>query len=329
VAHALRELTEAVEVLADEGRVVELAVRALHEVCPRGAAFGFTSRGEQAERMGAFRAFRAGLPVPVEPPHLAYVRTPAYDPAHVPPGQRNRWVEPFREGIASRESFRASTIYPLARRLGVFEQGRIVVCAGERQVAVVGAGVPEGTTFDDAERDALAAAAAALVVPLRLAALLAAGTVAPLEQVLAASGDAVLALDRRGRVVDSSRAGFELLRRDRALPDRVRAALRALERPLAVVRTADHVIHVSPCGLDGAAYLAVVDGAGFAEPPVALGARQTELLDLLGRATPNAELGAAMGIAPSTVKTMLERLYARAGVANRVELLSWWTARRR
>lgn len=56
---------------------------------------------------------------------------------------------------------------------------------------------------------------------------------------------------------------------------------------------------------------------------MALTARQAELLSLLEEGRTNAELAAAMGVAPATVKTMLERLYQRAGVANRVELLAW------
>jgi DNA-binding NarL/FixJ family response regulator len=92
-----------------------------------------------------------------------------------------------------------------------------------------------------------------------------------------------------------------------------------------VIRTEGRVIHISPCGADRSiAYLAVLDGCGFAEAPVALTQRQRELLGLLDRGLPNAAIAEVMGNAPSTVKTMLERLYARTATSNRVELLSWW-----
>jgi hypothetical protein len=116
---ALARLTEAVSVFADETRVVELAVRALHETCPRGAAFAITSRGPRADRLGTFRMMQGGAWLDLAIPHLAYVRTPAFDVTNVPLVQRNRWVEPFALGIATPEGFKKSTIYPLVAHLGL------------------------------------------------------------------------------------------------------------------------------------------------------------------------------------------------------------------
>lgn len=331
MADALAQLTSAVSLLTDEARVLELAVRAMHEACGRGIALGFTARGARSERPGLMRLLDRGAFVPLELPHLAYVRTPAYDLADVPEDQRNRWVEPFREGIATHESWRKSTLYPLVRRFGVLEQGRVAICAGERQVALVGVGIPEGTEFSDDERARLRETGAALVVPLRVAALVAASSErSPLVRMLDASEEAVVALDARGRVIDASRAAFEILRRDRALPDVLGQAVATMPRPTTVVRARDRVIHVSPCVEERAiAFLAVLDGAGFAEAPVELTDRQRELLRLLERGLTNAGIASAMGNAPSSVKTMLERLYERTGTSNRVELLAWWRAKPR
>jgi DNA-binding CsgD family transcriptional regulator len=326
VADSLRQLTEAVSILSDEARVLELAVAAMHEACPRGASFGGTSRGDPSNRLGLLRVMKGGALVPMQVPHLAWVRTPPYDVAAIPMRQRNRWFEPFREGIATPEGFKSSTVYPFVKHLGVLDQGRIIVCCGARQVAFVGAGVPEGTTFSDDERERLIATSDALVVPLRIAAVLAASATerSPLEKMLDASDEAVVAVDLNGAIVDTSPAASALLRTDRSISDRIRDAVRALRRTVAVVRGDDYVIHVSQCAADRAiAYLVVIDGRGFAEPPVALTERQLELLGHLRRGLSNAEIAAAMGNAPSTVKTMLERLYQRAGVANRVELLAW------
>ena len=91
---SLRKLTEAVAVLSDEVTVLELAVRALHEACGRGAAFGMTSRGEHSQREGAFCAVKDGAlfrpdAAMARTLPLAYVRTPAYDIREVPEPQRN------------------------------------------------------------------------------------------------------------------------------------------------------------------------------------------------------------------------------------------------
>jgi DNA-binding NarL/FixJ family response regulator len=314
VTNALRQLTDAVAILSDEARVLELAVAALHEACPRGATFGLTSR------------MQGGAIVPIDMSHAAYVRTPAIEVDDVPVDQRNRWVEPFREGIATREGFKSSAIYPAVKHLGILDQGRILICCGARRVALVGAGVPEGTTFSDAERERLVSTSAALVVPLRMTALLAASAAgqSPLERMLDANGEAVLAVDAAGTILDSSPAAAALMRTDRDLSARVREAIRPLSRDVATVRSGGHVLHVSRCVAErGVAFLVVVDGSGFAEPPVALTERQRELVGYLRRGLTNAEIAAAMGNAPSTVKTMLERLYSRVGVANRVELLAW------
>jgi DNA-binding NarL/FixJ family response regulator len=329
VPGALEELTNAVALLADEPRAVQLAAHAMYEACGRGLALAMTSRGPRSERLGHMALVFEGAPVKLETSHLAYVRTPAYDVAQVPLPQRNRWVEPFREGIATREGFKSSTLYPFVARFGVLDQGRVAICSGERQVALVGAAVPEGTEITEAERARLREVGAALVAPLRIAALVAASQAGtPLERALAAKEESVIALDARGGIVDASRAAYELLRRDRALPERLAKAIAGLGRPRAVVQSGEHVVHVTPYEDDRAvAFLAVVDGGEFAEVPPVLTARQSEVLRLLERGLTNAEIAQALGNAPSTVKTILERLYERTATSNRVELLAWWRAR--
>lgn len=326
---ALAELTNAVALLADEARVVQLAARALYDACGRGLGLALTSRGARSERLGRTALVFEGQDVPLALDHLAYVRTPAYDVAQVPLAQRNRWVEPFREGIATHAGFKSSTLYPLVARFRVLDQGRVAICAGDRQVALVGAAVPEGTEFTEAERARLRETSAALVAPLRIAALVAAAeTGSALERALGASEESVIALDVRGRIVDTSRPAFELLRRDRALPGRLAKAVDGLSRRRAKVPSGERVIHVTPYeGERRVAYLAVVDGSAFAEAPLPLTPRQVEVLDLLESGRTNAEIARALGNAPSTVKTILERLYARTGTSNRVELIGWWRGR--
>jgi DNA-binding CsgD family transcriptional regulator len=86
-------------------------------------------------------------------------------------------------------------------------------------------------------------------------------------------------------------------------------------------------MHLSPCNDAGVAWLIALDGEAWIEPPAALTPRQRELLALLDKGLSNAEMASALTIAAPTVKTMLERLYRRAGVSNRVALLAWSRAR--
>ena len=325
---ALAQLTEAVAVLADEATVVELAVRALHEGCPRGAAFGITSHGPRSERVGTFRVMQGGAFLDLVLPHLTYVRTSAVDVTNVPLGQRNRWVEPFAEGISTPEGFKKSTLYPLIKHLGVLDGGRICVCAGQRQVAFVGVGIPEATRFSPDERARLAATSSALVVPLRIASLLAEvqRRRRPLDDLLEGTSDAIIATDRRGVIVASSRLAFDRLRHNRDLSARITTAVRTCRTSAAMVRDGEHALHLSRCAEPGVAWLIAIDGDTWVEPPVQLTARQRELLILVDKGLTNAEMAASLCIAAPTVKTMLERLYRRAGVSNRVELLAWCRA---
>lgn len=317
---SLHELASTVALLEDEPRVVELAARALWEACPRGIAVAATTRGGEARSLGPLRAIRGGTLLPLEVPHVAFVRTPAVDVTNVPTSQRNRWVEPFREGIATLDGFRRSTIYAAVAHLGIAEQGRIFVCSAERQVAFALLGLPEGETFTDGEREALAATAAQLIVPLRACALLAAAARRPsaLDTLLETTSDAVIATDAAGVIIGTSRRAFQALRADSMLAGAIRNAVRVARRPQRIAVGAT-TLHLSPS--DDLGWLVALDA--FAEPPRAITRRQRELLDHLGRGLTNAEIAAAMDLRPPTVKTMLERLYRLAGVSNRVELLAW------
>ena len=145
----------------------------------------------------------------------------------------------------------------------------------------------------------------------------------PLDELLEGTTDVIFATDRRGVIVGSSKPAFDRLRRNRELPARIASAVRASRRGASVVRDGDHAMHLSPCSERGIAWLIAVDGGAWIEPPVHLTPRQREVLALLEKGLTNAEIATALKIAAPTVKTMLERLYRRAGVSNRVELLAW------
>jgi DNA-binding NarL/FixJ family response regulator len=242
----------------------------------------------------------------------------------VPAEQRNRWVEPFREGIASRESWKKGSLYPFVRHLDIGDQGRIAICSAEVLVAFAVVGVPEGTEFTDDERARLTACASELIVPLRVCAMVANAKDggSALEELLAARADVVVLTDARGGILGESRRASDLLAREPHVRNSVvRAVERAADGPF---RARGRSFFASPCvrrGIGGA-YMVAIDEASK-QAKKKLSARQLELIGYLERGLANAEIARAMGIAPSTVKTMLERLYKQAGVANRVELIAW------
>lgn len=329
MSSTLAQLSSLARLLEHDAQTLELSVRAMHEVCPRGLAFGLTTRGPHADAIGVVRLMHGGQMITPAMSHLAHVRTPAYDVAAVPGPQRNRWFEPFREGIATHAGFKASTLYPMVERFGVLEMGRVAVCAGARQVALVGVAVPEGTTFSDGERQQLQDTGAALVVPLRVAAVLAdqLRERSALDRLLQSATDALIATDARGTVLATSRSAAMLLRHERVLTEHIERAVRGAAGRCTRTEVGAHTIHVSSYADDDETCLVAIDSDGYVEPPVRLTPRQTELLALVEKGLSNAEMAAAMSLAPATIKTMLERLYQRVGVAGRGELASW--ARRR
>jgi len=60
-----------------------------------------------------------------------------------------------------------------------------------------------------------------------------------------------------------------------------------------------------------------------AEPVVPLTEREEEALRLVARGRTNAEIGEAMFVSPSTVKSHLASLQSKLGARNRVELAAW------
>jgi DNA-binding CsgD family transcriptional regulator len=324
VVSPLTELTDAIAALEDEGAVLELAAKALYAECPRGISAAFTSRGGRAQGLGQIRLMYESRFVSFAVSTEAYRKTPAFDVGNVPEDQRNRWVEPFRAGIATREGFKKSTVYPFLKRFGVLDQGRICVCNAEVQVAFCVVAIPEGTEFSDAERTRLSAKALELVVPLRVCSLLASAKSgsSALEQLLGARADVVVVTDARGGVLGESRRARPLLENEPQLGNAIaRAVQKMADGPL---HAGGRTFFVNPCKEKGtsAAFIVAIDEASH-RAQKKLSGRQIELIAQVERGLSNAEIARAMSIAPATVKTMLERLYRQTGVANRMELIAW------
>lgn len=134
---------------------------------------------------------------------------------------------------------------------------------------------------------------------------------------LVASDGRVIAESPSGALARASMPGF-----DRVIGELVRQSPRKADF---LVRPEFGVgLQVAPCSARGAApaYLVVISKLAPAGRG-RLTLRQAELIGLLQDGLSNAQIARRMGIAASTVKTMLERLYRFAGVSNRQSLVHW------
>lgn len=319
------QLSEACASLEDEASVVRLAAQHLSTACPRGLALVYTLRGHPARSLGsAAGALAGGGTEGLDLSSFGRVFEHAalyYDRYRVERAQRGRFVD------LPREWFRGSAFYPLFRPFALMS--RYLVCLGARPVGCLGVLVPEDQpALGHDERRQVGAAVAGAAGPLRASALLAQAGAAldAVNHLMKSRAESAFLLASNGRLLASSSAGERLLEREHGLAatlaDAVRGA-RARARTL-LTPGGSHEIHVSPCSSRGtaSAYLALL-APSAADGRARLSRRQAELIELLDLGLTNAGIASRMALSPATVKTMLERLYRRAGVSTRIALLRW------
>lgn len=145
-------------------------------------------------------------------------------------------------------------------------------------------------------------------------------------QLMAERADAAFLLDRQGRVLAESPAAA-LLRAQSPVVLRVLAGHAAAAPKRSAVHTLPGMglrFSVAVCapGLTGSPLLVSVSRLDQGpHRPVTM--RQRQLLAFVRAGLRNAEIAERMQIRPSTVKTMLERLYRLVGVPNRQALARW------
>jgi len=324
-APSLSRLFDASAHFEQEAAVVRLAARGLWEACPRGLGLAYTLRGHPARSVGAAVGVRDGATaddMDLDRFRRVFEHAPLYyDRYRVDRAQRGRWVE------LPAEWFRRSEFYSVFRPFG--RMARTLACLGSRPLGCAGVLVPDDAPgFSVDEHRKLASVAAMIAGPLRLAALLpqTAPALDAIDHLMASRAEPAFLLTADARVLACSAAG------QRALDgsDDLRAALgeavhqARTQASSVLVRPLGALIHVTPCSPRGraSAYLAILSPRGDPGRD-RLTARQSELIEHLREGLANAAIGDRMGLMPSTVKTMLERLYRRAGVTGRVALLRW------
>jgi DNA-binding CsgD family transcriptional regulator len=323
VDRTLNRLLDAARALESESTVVELGARVLFEACPRGLGFAYTIRGHPARSVGAAILYAEGREireVDLERFRRVYGHAQLYyDRTSVSPDQRGRWTD------LPGDWFRHSPFYAIFRPYG--RMGRALVCLGARPLACAGLLLPnDQRALTEGERRSLQLAARRSSGLLRITALLAQAEAAldGVEHLLSRSSEAAFLLSAGGLLLACSSPGQRALERWPRLSESLAEAVRqARSEAVTVDGPAEGLeIHVTPCTPRGSAagYLAVVGGSR-ASGRDRLSPRETQLVGWLEQGLANAAIAERMGLAPTTVKTMLERLYRKLGVSGRVALL--------
>jgi DNA-binding NarL/FixJ family response regulator len=319
---SLGQLGDASIALEDERVVVGLAAEALREACPRGLALAYTIRGHPACGLGAVAALGDVVP-DIQRFRRVYASSAQlyYDRWAVDPKQRGRWQD------LPATWFRGSQFYPVFHPYGWM--GRTLACLGGRPLACAGVLLPEGAPpLREAERARLLATALQTLGPLRVTALLSQALPAldGVEQLLNTRGEVAFLLSGAGQVLAGSAAGRRALESWPGLKELLAESVRGARHQARSLTSPAHdcEVYVSPCSPRGSAagYIAVV---GAPRPPGRgrVTPREAELIEWLEQGLTNAGIATRMRLAEPTVKTMLERLYRKAGVRGRVALLYW------
>ncbi len=327
----LNDVVETAATLETPSAIVEAAARALSRAHPGGIAGAMIFSGWPARAVPIIAGWQDDAPLP-RGPFERYQQTfhslpVAYDRYRVDVEDRHCWREVLADGLFSEASFRQSPIYrEVFSRLGALEHGRMVVCVGARPVAHLACLLPEGEGFSETARRALRQTALACAGPLRVAARLHAAEAVrgALDHLVASRQDAVVVVGSSGALLAASPPAETYLSRHPALARGIRDAVRTGGAKARTVLLSRQLIelHLTPCSPRGAASATLVF-IGETAPPSRgrVSPREAEVIALARQGRTNGEIAEAMGVAPSTVKTWLQRLYRRTGARGRAELL--------
>jgi DNA-binding CsgD family transcriptional regulator len=203
---------------------------------------------------------------------------------------------------------------------------RIVLCEGARPLAYVAANLIEGR-WSPAELAAVSKRFRAISGALRLASMAFRARYAPenLSTRLLERSPGALVLSPSGALIAASPVARDWLRRDEELGQWLSdkpleaSALRLRRLSLQVAPYASRtglrwqIVHCTP-----SQELPPTRLTERASTP--LSPREREICEWLIAGYTNAEIAAQVGVRPSTVKTMLERLYSKLDVGGRVDL---------
>lgn len=310
---------------SDAQTVLDWVVRDLSIASPRTDFLGCIYRSYPALEMSLSSACKGGQLVDVRGLHEAFCQSPTFfDRWVVESRQRNRWQDYTQIEIPGplKQFWKLKTFHSFRR---------VVLCTGSRPIAYLSASLPSGSTWTHEELAAIDARYRKSSNALRLAAIAWRARHSPEDRAtrLLKGKQAVVILGENGVVLSCSPEARKWLPRDAELnafvtqlgqsdSDRGKQRLRRFDVDFSEESSALHtpwkVIRLSPTREPVPTGLSD-DLEGDLSP------RELELCEWLVMGHGNASIAEQMGVKPSTVKTMLERLYERREVRGRVELV--------
>ncbi len=322
----LAELIRGAKLFSDGSAALASALGALSEASPRTDFFAAVYRSHPALEIGLCSRVQAGKRVDLDGLQVAFAQSPTYfDRWAVESTQRNRW----RSYTSIRESPALDRYWRTQHKYRVIRFRRIVLCQGSRPVAYVSASLREGEPWSRGELERIGASFRRVSRLIRVIAsvfrdLSSSSSVA--DQLLSDAEGAVVLTSEGVPIVSSPRA-HRWLEKDPELKRLVdnfgRGALGRVYR----LRN----FHVTTDALEGelgarwqvlrCGRVRELPGTKHSHLSVPASSKEIELAAWLAQGLTNREIAERMGYRPSTIKTMLERLYEKHQVRGRVQLV--------
>lgn len=243
-----------------------------------------------------------------------------YDASCPEPPQRDRALR-IRElrAMTGRVGSLLGSAYWNRIGLGDRDQLRVLVCDGPVALAWVGAFRPGEFSIED--RRLLQRVVPALKKRLRLEARLRDGDLAraTMSAALDRLGSPAFVVSKRGKVEHTNAAGRAVMSEDAA------GVVASIQREIAGRTDAVTPIHVNGEGTHYLVMLRATAAAARASSASAvweLSSRQRQIVTALADGASNRVIAARLGISVRTVEVHLTKIYERAGVAGRGELLA-------
>ncbi len=311
----LRELRDSLLRLTDAHAIILAAARLLSETVEGRTTVVCIYRDHPALEISVAAAARNGCNLDTDGLAARFAGgAPAFDRWRVRAAHQDRW-KTVAVPIPDREFWRGTMA------LENESYRRIVLCEGDRPSAYVAVdtGSRPWTAGDSRKMYACVRELRPILLHVAFRWRLD-HTPQPLSLRLLSDGPGVAVLGTHGAVLCASPVARSWLARSEEL----RTALSSCHGDTGSARIRGHALRWEPLDGDDSQILVRIAKHSESAPPLLelsdLTPRETELCEWLVAGKSNARIAAAMGIRPSTVKTMLERLYWKRGVAGRVEL---------
>ncbi len=318
----LADLADGAAQFNDPQRVLDAIVVGLCRAVPESQFFAGIYQSHPAVELGVSSACRVGDLLPLPGLHDAFARSATqFDRWAVQASQRNRWL------AIETPSLGPSDLLNFWNTKGGTPSRfrRIVLCQGKKPLAYVSAHLASGR-WNDASLRLLHARFRAVSAALRLTALAYRARHAPddLSNALLDQSQGAFVFSDDGTLLACSPLARSWFTRDPEVRDWLAcssASARLRRMHLKRARLGRwQVVRCDP--------VQALPPTPIAETqPVDLTPRERELCEWLVAGTTNAEIAARIGVQPSTVKTMLERLYWKYEARGRVALTRMLLAR--